>query len=140
MEDHDSCMLRVEAYEKGIDNRHSSGYLEFQTPFSSSKKFAKAHISCNGDYYEASGVAICMSWGGDLNKDNGLEQRIKFHKPMKTIVDQDRCKIPEPADHMDYVFRIRNRECTYKFMSFDGKEAFRLQAVGYEEVALRGDR
>ena len=121
-----SCMIRVEAYEAGVQARHSSGVIEFETP----QEALEAVVLCNGKNDKAHGTAICESL-------EGLEQSIKFSKPV-LMATEDRCSFSVPMDKMTFNWQMKNRECTYAFESFDG-ERFRLQTIGYEEIAIRGN-
>jgi len=131
-----SCQIRVEAFEKGVDSRHSTGLIEFETP--QSGETLKANIVCNMDFKAAYSSFVCQSYGESPEK--ALLQQIKFFTPVELMQEAipERCRIPEPKDGMNWIFKIRNRECLYSFRAED-KQYFRLQMVGYEKIPLRGD-
>lgn len=123
-----SCMIRFEAYEAGKEGRHSSGLIEFQTP----TETVPALIRCNGGIHLSKGVSICQSW-------QGLEQEIKFTKPVRMAYGPERCKIEPAKDSTVFRFRMRPRECTYTFLEKGTKDRWhRLQTIGYEEIPVRG--
>lgn len=129
IEDVGSCMLKFEAYEAGVEGRHSSGLLEWQTP----DEKLPALLRCNGEERGVKGVAICQSW-------EDLIQEIRFPVPVNIGTPLERCEIPIPDDRMNWEFQIPNRECTYNFQEV-GEEGrfFRLQTIGYEQIAIRGE-
>lgn len=127
MENTGSCHLRVEAYEKGVEGRHSSGIIEFETP----DEKLKARIQCNGVTSDRAGVSVCESW-------EGLVQSITFETQVKQYNNLERCRLEGSKDGKSFTFPMKNRECVYLFVSEDGQK-HRMQTIGFEEVAIRSE-
>lgn len=127
IENFGSCHLRVEAYEKGVEGRHSSGIIEFETP----DEKLKARLQCNGVTVERNGVSVCESW-------QGLVQSIEFAEQVRQYNNLERCRLENSKDGKKWIFEMKNRECVYLFVSQSGLK-HRLQTVGFEEVAIRGE-
>ena len=139
METMNSCIMKIEAFEKGVKSRHSSGLIEFETP--GSGETLKADVHCNGERWNANGVAVCMSYC-PRNGDACLEQKIKFEHEVELSDElRGRCKIKISDDKKEWTYEIKNRECSYAFRTIkkiNGKhEWFRILTVGYEAIPLR---
>lgn len=124
LEDTAQCPLQIGGFDKHY-GKHSFGYISFENP----ELTLKASLTCNGESWQANGVAICQA-------REGLLQRIAFDRPVK-VVSSEKCDW-HIQKSSDFMFPVKNRECQYLFES-DDKQRFLLDTIGYEEIFLRKD-
>jgi len=124
-----SCTLRIEAFEKQKFIRYSSALIEFEN----SDTKLPAVLVCNGKSDQVGGASICQAW-------NGLEQMIVFSTPVNVATPSSGCATMEKVGDIGFRWVMTAKECVYWFREIGGEKRFhRLQTVGYEEIAVRGD-
>jgi len=126
-----ACPLYVSAYNK--NQRHAWGILEFEHP----RYKLKAKLMCNGYVRHPTGVSICQS-------RKGLIQRIEFNEEVKAIrptrgAAEKREDCPEltSKDNKIFEFKLPSRECRYGFIGKESGQVHKLLTVGYEDIIVR---
>ena len=126
-----ACPLAISTYNK--KQNHGWGLLVFENP----KYKLKAKLSCNGYVMQASGVSICQS-------KKGLMQRIEFNekvmrvKPIAGQADRKEiCPVLQSDDDKTFTFLIPPRECIYAFISYKTNQIHKLYTIGYEAIIVR---
>jgi len=124
-----NCFLMIETYEAGSPGRHATGIFEIDGHQHTTEK-EPASVTCDARTTNYSGVSMCVTMDGKW-------QRIKFQTD--AILNQDandpKCKISEPEDASDWIFKTPNRECIYLFKV--GKGFHRHMSVGWEQAPVR---
>lgn len=128
MEMRHSCPLRIEAYEEGVEARHSFGIFEFKTP----DETLPATLRCNGVIQNTIGVSMCVTL-------ETLTQRIEFPVEVELPSQQAGCEIPESKDGRVWEFSLPNRECVFAFFEKKGERIHRMFTIGAEAVPIRGE-
>jgi len=125
IEDTESCPVQLGGYEKD-KGRHSWGFIDFQDDAHT----LPALVSCNGNQYNSSGVSVCQSKAG-------LLQRIEFTKPV-LFDPTNNCAPLQTKDNKVFEYEIGKGECLYLFMERDGDgKLHRHTTVGYERILIR---
>jgi len=124
-----SCPMRIEAFEKKKFLRYSSAFIEFENRDTT----LNAVLVCNGETKQVGGASICQSW-------KGLEQMILFPTLIKTATPDPECNTMESVGEIGFRWHVAPKECVYLFRELSGrKRLHRLQSIGYEEIAIKGD-
>jgi len=120
-----SCPVQLGGYEKK-KGRHSWGLVEFEHPSLS----MPAKIECNGSVMNATGVSVCQSKAG-------LLERISFSEKMLTS-SKGSCPQLKSNDGKVFQFEIQKGQCVYRFLTMAGKKRYhRLLTFGYEKILIR---
>lgn len=122
----DSCIAELGGFDKD-KGRHSWGLIEFENPAYK----VVASVDCNGETYDANGVALCQSL-------TGLKQRIKFKYPVK-VSPPIGCRMLTPVDEMTFVYEMVKGRCVYDFYEPSFNRRFRLTTFGYQEILIKQD-
>jgi len=122
------CPIMIGGYE-AVKGRHSWGFIDVQTP----GETLKAEVECNGSTQTYTGVSVCQSF-------EGLLQRIKFGVPV-TVSKQSTCEPLDSGDGKRFDFPISAGRCVYAFMEASGeRRKHRLTTLGYEQILIRETR
>lgn len=116
------CPVFIGGFEE-LKGRHSWGLIDFE----SSVNKLQAGVECNGETKVATGVSVCQS-------KTGLIQRIQFGVHVRVSPDPE-CAIGKTEGEI-FEFEIKKGQCVYAFMS-DAGEIHRLTTFGYEQVLIR---
>jgi len=124
-----SCFLMIETYESGTPGRHAIGIFEIDGHSHTVEK-EPSSVTCNARTENSAGVSMCVTMDGKW-------QRLKFKDDAELFQDNNdpRCRISEPRDLSDWIFKTPNRECVYLFKVGNGYH--RHMSVGYEQVPVR---
>ena len=115
------------------DGKHAWGMLVVKDP----RYRLNATSLCNGDFKKESGVSICES-------KQGLIQRIVFNEPIVMITPTNGvAQRKEPCPKLDLSnndrtieYKTPNRDCVYGIIGKESKEMFILYTIGYEQVKV----
>lgn len=118
IEDIGSCTLRMDAFDKER-GQHSWFMADFEGP----KEQLKAQVTCNGEKKLYTGVSVCQSKAG-------LIQRIEFDEEVKYP--------PDPKCPIDGSFyKIPLGECVYVFRGMKSGKIHRHTTIGYQGILVR---
>lgn len=122
----DSCIAELGGFDKD-KGRHSWGIIAFENPLYR----VTATVDCNGQTYDANGVALCQSL-------ISLKQRIRFKYPVK-ISPSIGCRMLTPADELVFEYEMVKGRCEYEFWEPSFSRRFRLTTFGYQEILIKQD-
>lgn len=88
----------------------------------------KAHVDCDGDSYESTGMDSCQSM-------RGFEQGLRFDVPIK-YTTRGPCQVVRRDDKTLRVSTTGSGFCA--LTAYDGKEFFKFTLLGYESILVRG--
>ncbi len=121
-----ACPAHLGGYEIG-KGRHSWAFVDFGNP----DLKLPAYLSCNGSQGNFTGVSVCQSKAG-------LLQRIEFTEPV--LYPEKPCAKLKTNDDMRFEFAMPKGECVIRFVTKTGDEMWhRITLLGYEQILLRGD-
>lgn len=120
-----TCPVLIEGYE-AEKGRHSWAYLDFETPLET----LPAVTVCNGNRKQYSGVSICQSL-------SGLLQRVVFTRKV-TGYTVDGCPSPITTNGEVFDIIVGRGVCTYSFRAIEEPRDFhRHTTLGYDEIMVR---
>jgi len=117
------CPIDIGGYE-ALKGRHSWGFLDMKTKGEN----VEALLHCNGELKNVSGVSVCQS-------KLGLVEKINFSQEM-AVAPSENCKTMISPDLKSYEFEVAPGVCVYKFRSRDN-QYHRLTTIGYEDIVIR---
>lgn len=118
------CPLELGGYDR-TKGRHSWGIVDFETPDAK----LPATLKCNGAVLESSGVSICQSHAG-------LVQRIEFKEAVR-VAGNSACEMPKCMGQVCDI-TLTLGECVYAFKGASGL-VHRLTTIGYESILMRDE-
>lgn len=132
IEKNKACPFYFGAFNK--KGKHAWGIAVMK----SDKYQLEATLNCNGDIEQITGVGICQS-------REGLIQKITFKEPVKITKPvngpaQRKADCPEIiTSYNDKVveFKMPNRECLYGFIGKESKKLMQFYTIGYEQLITR---
>lgn len=126
LEDQPGCPLHFVSIEEG-KGRIAWGFLDF-----GSGEGLAAKIACNGNESVSTGVAVCQSEAGLVQKFSFKEKVVVASRPLG-------CQLEEPEDMQNFLVKLPLGECVHVFEGLDSSKRLRLTTVGYKEVLIRKD-
>lgn len=118
------CPLQFEGYEKK-KGRHSWALIHFEDPLYK----LPAHVQCNGNVQNYTGISLCQSKAG-------LLQRVTFAEDVYAV-GEDKCPAV-PSKGRVFDINIGSGECVYTFQD-EQKRSHKFTSYGYEQIPLRED-
>ena len=108
-----------------IGGRHSWAFVDFH----SKNEALPAELHCNGVVKKVSGVSICQS-------KYGLIQKIIFRDKV-SVVRKDGCAEMKTKDDKVFTWKTSLKECPYPFVDDKTGQVHRLTTIGYESIFIR---
>ena len=127
-----ACPLYVGAFSRA--GKHAWGVVAMESPAYQ----LQAKVFCNGETFDANGVAICQSRTGLMQK-LVFPEPIKITKPINGPADrkEDCPELKASNSGHTIEFKIPNRECLYGIIGKKSYKAFQFYTIGYEELVVR---
>lgn len=126
LESKKSCPIEIGVYERKA-GRHAWGLMAIET----TREKLPALTKCNGRVKQYNGVSVCQG-------KEGLIQKYEFKIPV-TIASTLQCKLPEPADGMNWEFRMPRGGCTIYFIDKKKPDVIhQANMFGFDTPPVRG--